>query len=162
MKRTALLVSFTLLGALAAKAQPAIVKQFGDWGVYSYSKGGQTVCYVLTVPKSMEPASVDHGRNYFVIGSAPSSGYEPQAIMGYDLKPGSRLKVEIGDSSFAMFARGRSAWVIEEAREPEVIAALRSGSHMSLQAQSLRGTTTTYTYSLNGVSAALKRMSTCR
>jgi hypothetical protein len=32
---------------------------------------------------------------------------------------------------------------------------------MNVQAQSLRGTTTTYTYSLNGVTAALKRMSTC-
>jgi hypothetical protein len=161
MKRIALVLSFTLLGALSAKAQPVMVKQFEDWGVYSYSKGGQTVCYVLTVPKSMEPKSVDHGRNFFVIGSAPGSGHEPQAIMGYELKPGSRVKVDIGDKTFSMFTRGKSAWVVEEAREPEVISALRSGSDMTVHAQSLRGTATTYTYSLNGVTAALKRMSTC-
>jgi hypothetical protein len=151
----------TLLGALSAKAQPAMVKQFGDWGVYSYSKGGQTMCYVLTVPKSMEPASVDHGRNFFVIGGAPGSGHEPQAIMGYELKPGWLVKVEIGDKTFSMFTRGKSAWVTEEARESEVISALRSGNDMTVHAHSLRGTATTYTYSLNGVTAALRRMSTC-
>lgn len=161
MKTSALILSFTLLGAASAMAQPTMVKQFEDWGVYSYKKGGQTVCYILTVPKAMKPASVDHGRNFFVIGTAPSSGYEPQAIMGYDLKPGSRVKVEIGDKAFSMFTKGKSAWVIEEAREPEVISALRSGSNMTVQAQSLRGTATSYTYSLNGVTAALKRMSTC-
>ena len=45
MKRIALVLSFTLAGAIAAHAQPTMVKQFEDWGVYSYSKGGETVCY---------------------------------------------------------------------------------------------------------------------
>jgi hypothetical protein len=49
----------------------------------------------------------------------------------------------------------------EEARESEVISALRSGNDMTVHAHSLRGTATTYTYSLNGVTAALRRMSTC-
>jgi len=44
MKRIALVLSFTLAGAISAHAQPTMVKQFEDWGVYSYSKGGETVC----------------------------------------------------------------------------------------------------------------------
>jgi invasion protein IalB len=161
MKRIALVLSFTLAGAIAAHAQPTMVKQFEDWGVYSYSKGGETVCYLLTVPTSKQPASVDHGSNYFVIGRAPGAGYEPQAIMGYELKPGSRAKIAIGDKTFTMFTRGKSAWVLEESREHDVISAMRSGIDMTVEAVSHRGTATTYTYSLNGVTAALKRMASC-
>ncbi|MBW9117868.1 invasion associated locus B family protein [Rhizobium cauense] len=161
MKRTALLLSLTVVGTFSANAQPTMVKQFEDWGVYSYSKGGETVCYLLTVPTTKQPASVDHGTNFFVIGQAPGAGYEPQAIMGYELKPGSRVKVAIGDKTFAMFTRGKSAWVLEESREPDVISAMRSGSDMTVEAVSQRGTATTYTYSLNGVTAALKRMASC-
>ena len=60
-----------------------------------------------------------------------------------------------------MFTRGKSAWVLEESREPDVIGAMRSGSDMTVEAVSQRGTATTYTYSLNGVTAALKRMASC-
>lgn len=167
MKRLALSLSFalatTLAGTLAAQAQPSMVKQFNDWGVYSYDRSGKTVCYILTVPKTMQPATVDHGRNYFVVGRAPGSrtNFEPQAIMGYELKPGSRAKVEIGGKEFTMFTKGTSAWVLEETREPDLIDAMRGGSDMTVDAVSRRGTATSYTYSLNGVTAALKRMAQC-
>jgi invasion protein IalB len=167
MNTPALSLSFTLAAVLAAAsaahAQPTMVKQFNDWGVYSYDRSGKTVCYILTVPKTMQPAAVDHGRNYFVVGRAPGSGtnYEPQAIMGYELKPGSRAKVQIGDKEFAMFTKGTSAWVLEETKEPDLIDTMRGGSDMTVDAVSRRGTATTYTYSLNGVSAALKRMAQC-
>ncbi|WP_160011371.1 invasion associated locus B family protein [Rhizobium sp. 18055] len=171
MKKLALSLSFalaamlsgTVAGTSAAHAQPSMVKQFNDWGVYSYDRSGKTVCYILTVPKTMQPAAVDHGRNYFVIGKAPGSrtNFEPQAIMGYELKPGSRAKVQIGDKEFTMFTKGTSAWVLEETKEPDLIDSMRGGSDMTVDAVSRRGTATSYTYSLNGVSAALKRMAQC-
>ncbi|MBB3964862.1 invasion associated locus B family protein [Rhizobium metallidurans] len=167
MKRQALSLSIalagTLAGAITAHAQPSMVKQFDDWGVYSYDRSGKTVCYILTVPKTMRPAAVEHGRNYFVVGRAPGRGtnYEPQAIMGYELKSGSRAKVQIGDKEFAMFTKDNSAWVLEESKEPELIQSMRGGSDMTVDAISRRGTATSYTYSLNGVTAALKRMAQC-
>ncbi|KQV66073.1 invasion associated locus B family protein [Rhizobium sp. Root1220] len=167
MKTLALSLSFTLAttlaGAFAAHAQPSMVKQFNDWGVYSYDRSGTTVCYILTVPKTMQPAAVDHGHNFFVVGHAPgsSTGSEPQVIMGYELKPGSRAKVQIGEKEFTMFTKGSSAWVLEESREPDLIDAMRAGSDLTVDAVSRRGTATRYTYSLNGVSAALKRMAQC-
>ncbi len=165
MKRTALLsFCLTLASAVAAHAQPTMIKKFDDWGVYSYSREGRTVCYLLTVPKTAQPAGVDHGRNFFVIGKAPGklTAYEPQAIMGYDLKPGSRGQIQIGDRTFAMFAKGKSAWVLEESKESDVIEAMRSGSDMTIAVVSNRGTQTSYTYSLSGVTAALKQMSQCK
>jgi len=162
MKRLALVLSFTLLGALSAQAEPRMIERFNDWGVYSYESGDGTACYLLTVPKTKAPANVDHGDNFFLI--APGNNrikYEPQAKMGYDLKPGSRLKVQIGDQTFWMVVKDRTAWVQKEDREPEMISAMRGGSEMILEATSRRGTETTYTYSLDGVTAALKRVSRC-
>ena len=165
MKRTAILsFCLALSSAVAAHAQPTMIKKFDDWGVYSYSREGRTVCYLLTVPKTTQPPGVDHGRNFFVIGKAPGklTAYEPQAIMGYDLKPGSRGRIEIGDRAFAMFTKGKSAWVLEETKESDVIEAMRSGSDMTVGVVSKRGTQTSYTYSLSGVSAALKQVSKCK
>ena len=51
--------------------------------------------------------------------------------------------------------------MLEESREHDVISAIRSGSDMTVEAVSQRGTAITYTYSLNGVTAALKRMASC-
>lgn len=161
MKRTTLSLSFLLIGALAAHAQPTMVKQFDDWGVYSYQSGGSKSCYVLTIPKAQQPASVDHGSNFFIVGSTKGAGLEPQAIMGYELKAGSRINVTIGDNKFVMFVKDKSAWLAEEAREPAFINAMRSGADLKLEAVSKRGTATSYTYSLSGVTAALKRMSSC-
>jgi hypothetical protein len=68
MKKLALVLSFSLLGAFSAEAQPSMVKRFNDWGVYSYKASGQTVCYLLTVPTGQTPANVDHGKNFFMVG----------------------------------------------------------------------------------------------
>lgn len=161
MKKLALVLSISLLGGFAAQAQPSMVKRFNDWGVYSYKANGQTVCYLLTVPTGQTPANVSHGNNFFMVGPGASGQFEPQARMGYELKDSSRVKVRIGDQTFWMFTRENAAWMQHEEREPEMIRAMRGGSEMVLEATSSRGTDTSYTYSLDGITAALKQVSKC-
>ena len=161
MKKLALTLSISLLCAFAAQAQPTMVKRFNDWGVYSYKADGQTVCYLLTIPTAQTPANVDHGKNFFMVGPGASAKYEPQARMGYELKQGSRVKVRIGDQTFWMFTRENAAWMQHEEREPEMIRAMRGGSEMVIEATSSRGTDTSYTYSLDGITAALKQVTSC-
>lgn len=60
-----------------------------------------------------------------------------------------------------MFVKDNTAWVSDAAQEPELMNALRSGSRMTLQATSARGTRTIYDYSLSGVTAALERVARC-
>ncbi|MGE6739860.1 invasion associated locus B family protein [Allorhizobium pseudoryzae] len=162
-KACALAVSAVLLTALSASAQPTRVKQFEAWGVYSYGSGSNKSCYALSVPTTALPASVNHGDNFFLVApQAGASSYMPQAIMAYDLKTDSRITLTIGSETFTLVPKDKTAWVRDPAREPALVAAMRGGSDMTLKATSARGTNTSYTYSLKGVTAALQAVRNCR
>ncbi len=68
----------------------------------------------------------------------------------------------IDNRNFSMFTNGSHGWMENAAEEPQLVAALRSGQKMSISAVSKRGTKTSYAYSLKGVSAALKAITTCK
>jgi hypothetical protein len=70
--------------------------------------------------------------------------------------------VAIGNKKFSMFTKGRSAWVENAAEEPLLIAAMKGGDDMRVQAQSGRGTKTSYAFSLKGISAALSSITSCK
>lgn len=154
-------LSLILGSAAAASAQPTRIKQFDAWGVYSYTDNGQKNCYALSVPVSQQPADVNHGDN-FVLVAPQGSGYAPQAIMGYGLKPGSEVAVRVDDKSFSMAPKDNAAWIKNQAREPEMVQAMQAGREMVLQATSQRGTNTSYAFSLKGVTAALREVQKCQ
>lgn len=163
MKRIFLIVISTIFGTAGAYAQPTMIKQFDAWGVYAYSAGGSSNCYLLTIPKEQKPSGVDHGENYFLLAptSTKDAKYEPQAMLGYALKSGPSVSVRIGDATFRMLTKDKNAWLRDPSRAPEMIAAMRAGSEMIVKGTSWRGTETRYTFSLNGVTAALKRLAKC-
>jgi len=160
-------------GSTAAKAAPAaqaaptptLIKQFGDWGAYSYQSAAGKVCYVLSVAKSKAPATgVDHGDNFFIVTQRPGQNisYEPQAMMGYPLKENSKINVTIDNKTFVMFTKDKAAWVENAAQEPALVAAMKTGHSLGVNATSKKGTATSYTYSLAGISAALKQIEACK
>jgi hypothetical protein len=61
-----------------------------------------------------------------------------------------------------MFTRGDSAWLENPAEESAVVESMRTGKSMSVTAYSRRGTQTSYTYSLSGVTASLKDITACK
>lgn len=161
----AIALAITLAAATGAFAQsPTRIQQFNAWGAYSYKSGKGTVCYVLSVPKTKEPASVNHGDIFFIVSQRPGQNisYEPQAMMGYPLKDGSKVTVTVDNKNFTMFTKDTAAWVENAAEEPALVAAMKSGKDMSVKATSSRGTGTSYTYSLSGISAALKQIESCK
>jgi invasion protein IalB len=107
---------------------------------------------------------LDHGDNFFMVSQKPGQNvsFEPQFKAGYDLQVNSKVTVTIDARSFSMFTNGSHGWMENAAEEPQLVAALRTGHTMSINAVSKRGTKTSYTYSLKGVSAALKAIATCK
>jgi invasion protein IalB len=160
---TAITALFALTAAAAAQS-PTRIKQFDAWGAYSYSSGNSKVCYVLSVPTAKQPGNVDHGDIFFLISQRPGQNisYEPQAMMGYPLKEASKVEVDVDGRKFTLFTRGNSAWVENAAEEPQLVAAMRAGSSMTVKAVSRRGTNTSYSYSLKGVTAALNQIQSCQ
>lgn len=125
--------------ALPALAQSATkIGQHNAWGTYSYQANNGKVCYVLTVPTEKQPATLDHGDIFFFVSQRPGQdvSFEPQFIASYDFQENSKVSVTVGDKSFSMFTRGKSAWVENAAEEPLLIAAMKAGSDMKVAAKS--------------------------
>ena len=158
-----LLLAASPVSALAQTPKP--IKQHKAWGAYSYKDTNSgRICYILSIPTAKEPTDRDHGDVFFLISQKPNgaSGYEPQVEVGYPLKEGSTVTVDVDGKKFDMFVQGNNAWLKDVAVEPELVAAMRAGSRMKVSGQSRRGTLTNYTYSLSGVTAALSEVNNCK
>ncbi|MBB4230907.1 invasion associated locus B family protein [Rhizobium mongolense] len=158
------LITAGAAGAQQTAAAPTRIQQFQAWGAYSYKQGNGNVCYVLSVPTEKKPAGIDHGDNFFIVSQRPGQNisYEPQAMMGYTVKDGSKIEVVIDNKSFVMFTKDKAGWVENAAQEPALVAAMKGGKSMTVNATSRRGTATSYSYSLSGISASLKQIETCK
>jgi hypothetical protein len=162
-----LLIGATVLSALTSgalaqgAAKPTLIGTFNDWSAWSYtgslsgSENGK-ICYIYAEPSEMQPPKLDHGRVSFSITASPGQGIANEAnfIAGYPLKEQSMVTVEIDGKSFNMFTQGDAAWLLNKEDEPELLAAMRAGRSMVIKATSSRGNSTTYSYSLSGVTAA--------
>lgn len=152
------------LAGTASAQTPTRLNQFDAWGAYSYKSGANTVCYVLSAPLTTQPASVNHGDNFFLVSKRPGGAvsFEPQFMAGYTLKEGSKVTVTVDGKNFEFFTKDSSAWAASQTTETQLIAAMRAGSNLSVKAVSQRGTNTSYTYSLKGVTAALNAAQKCK
>ena len=157
----AMMVPFT-----AAMAQtPKPLKQHKAWGAYTYNdaRAGK-ICYILSIPTVKEPSDRDHGDVFFLVSQKPdgSTKFEPQVEVGYPLKSNVDVTVTIDGKTFKMFSKGNNAWMSDLSQEPALVAAMRGGRTMKVSGESVRGTQTSYTYSLSGVTAALKEVANCK
>ncbi|UNE54255.1 invasion associated locus B family protein [Bartonella machadoae] len=166
MVRKTVIATFIMVlvsvGALCAQT-PSRLNQFEAWGAYSYQSPKNTICYVLSVPLEALPTTVKHGDNFFLVTKRSNSpvSFEPQFMAGYPLKEGSKVTVTIENVDFEFFTKDSSAWLASSALEKQLVSAMRSGMKMTVKAISKRGTNTTYTYSLKGITAALNAAQKC-
>src|SRR5947209_19691669 len=76
--------------AAAGDAQPALLGQYGDWGAYAASPGGNKVCFALAKPKTtkMEPASRNRDPSYLFVSTRSSEQVknEVSVIIVYQFK----------------------------------------------------------------------------
>lgn len=148
----------------SAAQTPTRMNVFNAWQTYSWPAENGKICFVISTPTRMTPNDVDHGENFFMVTQKPGEGvsYEPQAKMGYGLSESAPVTVDIDGKDFQMFAKGDGAWLENAAEEPQLVAAMRAGKTLTVEATSARGTETSYTYSLSGVTAALNSINDCK
>lgn len=155
----------TLVLATAPAAHAVTAKslgQFNDWSAATYEQGDTQRCFIMGKPSAEEPSGLRHGEVLFFVQTGSSdSNTESSFQTGYDFAKNSVVTVTIGDDSFRMLTEGNNAWLERLEREPALLAAMRAGNNMVLEARSARGNTTTYTFSLTGVTAASRMMQRC-
>lgn len=161
--RTLGLAASMILGAVtvaSAQQTPTPLQQYDRWSTYTYTNTGAKVCYTVTQPTDMQPSGVNRDPVFLFITNRPKEGvrHEVSVITGYPYKEGSKTSVKIGNDSFVMYTKDQGAWVENAAEESRLIGAMRAGAEMTVIGTSRRGTVTTDTYSLKGVTAALSRI----
>ena len=160
MLATAIL-ALALTGGVANAQSPTLLNQFKDWAAYAHSGKNGKFCYALSKPTDMSPSDRNHGDVFFFVSTRPNEGVsnEPSLLVGYPFKENSSVSVDVDGQKFEMFTKGDGAWVKNAADENRLVTAMRAGRSMKVSGQSSRGTGTSYTYSLSGITAAVNAAS---
>lgn len=143
-----------------AQAGPSLLGTFEAWEAYKNSDTRGAVCWAVTQPQSKEPATAKRDPIYFIITTWPKQKIvnEPSIVIGYQFKDASQATVEVGSDKFNFFTKADGAWLPDKNDEQRLITAMRGNSEMTVKGFSKRGTLTTDTYSLKGLSAALDKV----
>ena len=164
--------ALTPLASAQADASPKLLGSFKKWNAYVYGSGAERICYIMSEPTKMAPRSANRGDVFVMLTHRPSQNVrnEISTRAGYIFDSKSRPFVKIGDKKFQMFTGVKDggevahwSWLEATGDEARMVKSMRAGSAMTIKGTSKRGTLTTDTYSLSGVTAALKRInSACK
>ena len=145
-------------------AQATLLGQFGDWGAYTASPGGRKVCFALSKPTASQdnPSNRRTAANivYLFVSTRPDEKVKDEVSMlvtGYGFKSNTEAAVAVGTANFAMYTQNDGAWVKNAPEEAQLVDAMRKGADLVIKATTSKGTKTTDTFSLKGISQALDR-----
>jgi len=154
------------IGITTSNAQtPEAIATYRDWSVFVKDIAGDKICFAATEAKNKQPTNVSHGDVFFLVASWKSGAAtnQPSLMTGYNLKESPEPSLRIGADRWEMYTSENEAFIESDSDERRLVSAMRRGADMRVSAVSTRGTATSYTISLRGISAALDRVKTaCR
>lgn len=141
--------------AFAQKAES--LGTFKFWTAWKSTDANGVICYISSQPQDAQPTNVNRDPIHFLIIHRKGLGTknEVQTLVGYPLKSGSTPSVAVDGKSYGMIVEGSAAWLASTGDEIAFVDGMRRGSEMVVKGTSQRGTNTTDTYSLSGVTAAM-------
>lgn len=132
-----------------------------DWHAFQYTENGNRVCYVASQPTREEGNYTQRGDVFVLVTHRPAedSRNVVSFITGYTYEAGSTVSVEIDNTEqFTLITNNDTAWTRDAQVDQALVGAMRAGLTMVVRGTSSRGTLTTDTYSLRGVTAALREI----
>ncbi|MEQ8824099.1 MAG: invasion associated locus B family protein [Filomicrobium sp.] len=162
--RTAAIAGVFVVATGTAASAAQLVKTYRDWSVFSHEQSSKKICFAATQPKDTAPEGANRDGVFFYVSAWPKDGVKSEVSvrLGYKIQKGSTVTVSVGNASFDLFAKDDKAFVADATEELKLIEAMKRGSSMKVEATSDSGSSTADTYSLMGISAALKGLSaTC-
>ena len=161
-------ISFVVLMTSISKADSRqLLSSNRDWDAFKLSTdAGETVCYMISVPKEKLPKSLRHGNPFITVTHKPARQIKNEFnfIAGYSFQKGSAVNVTIDrQRKEALFTEQDGAWAYDPQQDTALVAAMKRGNSITLSAKSGRGNSTTYRFSLAGFTAAHNAItSACR
>jgi len=146
--------------AWADAADPVLIGTYGGkngWNAYHFKDRGGKVCFMSRAPEKQEGKFKKRGPVLFFV--THWSGKDANVVSistGYDFKPKSPVTLAIKGKKFPLLPQGDKAWTKDQAEDNAVIKELTAGSSMTVRGTSSHGTNTVDTYSLKGLTEALR------
>jgi len=148
--------------SMTGGTEPTLIGQFGTWGAYSATPNGKRVCFALAKPTTSKTNPPNRPRDpaYAFVSTRPAEkvSNEVSIMIGYALKPGSESTLEVGGASYSMYTQGDGLWIKNAAEEDQMVQAMRRSADATVKGMSAKGTETTDTFSMKGLSQALDRI----
>lgn len=156
-RRLAAACLIAVCAALPAQAADKFLGKFDDWEAHRTGAGKDAACFAATLPSKSEGKAAKRGEATLMISHFP--GHKAfariQVKAGVALKKGSKVELEIGSRSFALYADGESGFADDAKAHAEIVAALKAGKTATATLIPAAGARLVDTYSLDGVTAAL-------
>lgn len=156
----ALLTSFAMIAPGYAQ-QAQNLGTFQHWTAWKGTDANGEMCYISSQPQTTLPTGVNRSPIHFLVIHRKGLGTknEVQTLIGYPFNTtNSNASATIDGKSYPMVTEGEAAWLAATADEPGFVAALKAGAQLVVRGTSQRGTDTTDTYSLSGVTAAMNEI----
>lgn len=112
-------------------------------------------CYAIAAPA--RTGAPGRWRPFATIGYWPRAGVrgQVQVRLSREIATRSRIILAIGDSRFALVGGGADAWAPDRRADAAIVAAIRSGTSMSIAARARTGAGFADTYALRGAATAI-------
>jgi hypothetical protein len=138
------------------RGEPSLEGLYYDWSLYGLDEDGNRVCYLTSGLVRSSDAVPRRRPAVVLITNRPAEGKKGIVSVnpGYTYEDGSEVLMTIGRRQFHLFTAGNSAWAAD-GEDPQIIAAIRSGSTLVVTGRVKGGIATTDTFSLKGFGPAL-------
>jgi hypothetical protein len=162
LRTAATVAAVALAGSIALAQNVKSIGTFSSWTAFTHGEGTSLLCFATAQPTKQEPAGAKRNPAFIYVSSWPKDGVKAEVSVrvGYPLKGGSEVTLSVGNTSFKLFVHNDRAYIADAGDELKLLDIMRKGSTMTVVGTSERGTTTTDTYSLAGISQALQAVTT--
>lgn len=159
--RSALGLALASCFAFASTANAAqLVEKYGDWSLFVHDAAQKKICFATTQPSATSPKDAKRDAIFFYVSAWPKDGVKTEisVLLGYKIKKGSDVTINIGGTVFKLFPQDDKAFVADPQQELKLIDAMKRGSVMQVAATSEAGLATEDRFSLSGITNALKNL----
>ena len=134
--------------------------KFNDWSAFAEGEGKNLACMAVSKPKKAEGNYSRRGDVFAIVTHLPGQNKwnEFSIVAGYNYQPNSNPDVTIGDMKFQLFTSGSRAWSFSPSEDEKIVKFLKNSMKMKVVGTSSRGTITSDTYSLVGISKAYQKI----
>ena len=143
------------------------VAEYGDWRMFVSGSGQSKNCYIAGEPKRSTPKAARRGDIFLIVAHRPGQGVrnEVSVRIGYPFSATSEPFARVGSDEYGFFTgvkveNGADEWAWLETLDDQnrLVSAMKRGNELVFKGTSARGTLTTDSYSLKGVTAAMKAL----